>query len=72
MGYGCNAGKVKGIIEIRGFQNKIAHVKSLFKCGTNKKFNILTTWNYLLIFTLLFFFRDIRLCHRCYPQMDPE
>ena len=55
MGYGCNAGKVKGIIEIRGFQNKIAHVKSLFKCGTNKKFNILTTWNYLFIFTLLFF-----------------
>ena len=55
MDYGCNVRKVRRIIKIRGFQNKIAHVKSFFECGTNKKFNILTTGNYLLIFTLLFF-----------------
>ena len=55
MDYGCNVRKVGRIIKIRGFQNKITHVKSFFECGTNKKFNILTTWNYLFIFTLLFF-----------------
>jgi hypothetical protein len=55
MGCRCNAAKVKGIIKIRSFQNKISHVKNLFACGTNKKFNILATGNYLLIFILLFF-----------------
>ncbi|MFZ0482575.1 MAG: fibronectin type III domain-containing protein [Desulfobacterales bacterium] len=55
MDYGCNVRKVRRIIKIRGFQNKITHVKSFFECGTNKKFNILHTGNYLLIFTLLFF-----------------
>jgi hypothetical protein len=55
MGCRCNVAKVKGIIKIRSFQNKISHVKNLFACGTNKKFNILATGNYFLIFILLFF-----------------
>ena len=55
MGDRCNAAKVKEITKIRSFGSKIAQVKSLFGCGTNKKFNILTTWNYLLSFILLFF-----------------
>ena len=42
MDYGCNVRKVRRIIKIRGFQNKITHVKSFFECGTNKKINILT------------------------------
>ena len=55
MGYCGKAAKVKEIIKIRSSRSKIAQVKSLFGCGTNKKFNILTTWNYLLIIILLFF-----------------
>ena len=55
MGCGFKVGKVRGIIKIRGFQNKITNVKSLFECGINKKLNILTTGKYLLIFTLMFF-----------------
>ena len=86
MGYWYHAAKVKEILKIRSSQSKIKHVKNLFGCGINKKFNTLTTWNYLLFFfavswlallLLLFYFavfflRDIKLCHRCYPQMDPE
>jgi len=48
MGYWYDAAKVKEIIKIRSFRSKITQIKSLFGCGTNKKFNILTTWNYLL------------------------
>ena len=55
MGYRCDAAKETEIIKIRSFRSKITQVKSLFECGTNKKFNILTTWNYLLIFILLLF-----------------
>jgi len=55
MGYWYDAAKVKEIIKIRSFRSKITQIKSLFGCGTNKKFNILTTWNYLLFFILLFF-----------------
>ena len=55
MGCRCDAAKVKEIIKIRSFQSKSAQVKSLLVCGSNKKINILTTWNYLLIFILLFF-----------------
>ena len=69
MSYRCNAAKIREIVKIR---SKIAQVKSLSGCGTSKKFNILTILNYLLIFILVFFLRDIRLCHRCYPQMDAE
>jgi hypothetical protein len=50
MGYRCNASMVKEIIKIRSFRSKIAQVKSLFGCGTNKKLNMLTIWNYLLFF----------------------
>ena len=55
MGYRSNAAKVKEIIKIRSFRSKIIQAKSLFDCGINKKFKILTTWNYLLFFILLFF-----------------
>jgi len=55
MGYRCDAAKETEIIKIRSFRSKITQVKSFFECGTNKKFNILTTWNYLLIFILLLF-----------------
>jgi hypothetical protein len=55
VGYRCNAAKVKEGIRIRSLRSKIAQVKSLFKCGTIKKFNLLTTWNCLLFFILLFF-----------------
>lgn len=55
MGYRCDAAKETEIIKIRSFRSKITQVKSLFECGTNKKLNILTTWNYLLIFILLLF-----------------
>jgi len=55
MGCRCDAAKVKEIIKIRSFQSKVAQVKSLSGCGANKKFNILTVWNYLLIFILLLF-----------------
>lgn len=56
MGYWYHAAKVKEILKIRSSQSKIKHVKNLFGCGINKKFNILTTWNYLLFFILLSFF----------------
>ena len=54
VGYRCNSAKVKEGIRIQSLRSKIAKVKSLFKCGTIKKFNILTTWNCLLLFILLF------------------
>ncbi|MDH3835116.1 MAG: fibronectin type III domain-containing protein [Desulfobacteraceae bacterium] len=52
MGYRCNAAKVKEIIK---FRSKIAQVKRLLGCGTNKKLNRLNTWNHFLFFILLFF-----------------
>ena len=55
MGYMCDAAKVKKINKIQSFRSKIAQIKSLFGCGTNKTINILITWNYLLIVILLLF-----------------
>ena len=55
MGYRYNAAEVKEIIRKPNFRSKITQVKSLFNCGINKKFNILTIWNCLLFFVLLFF-----------------
>lgn len=55
MGYWYHAANVNEIIKTRSFRSKIAHVKSLFGCSINKKLNILTSWNYLLFFILLFF-----------------
>jgi hypothetical protein len=55
MDYWCNEAKVKEITKDRSFRIKIAQAKSLFGCGTNKKNNILSKWNYLLFVILLFF-----------------
>jgi hypothetical protein len=55
MGYRSDAAKVGEIIKTRSFRSKIIQAKSLFGCGINKKFNILTTLNYLLFVILLFF-----------------
>lgn len=55
MGYWCGAAKVRKIMRFRNFGSKIAQVKSLFGCNTNKKIKILTVWNYLFLIILLFF-----------------
>jgi hypothetical protein len=55
MGYRNNAAMVKEIKKNRSLRNKITKINGLFGCGENKKFNILTTWKYLLFFILLFF-----------------
>jgi hypothetical protein len=55
MGYLYNASEVKEIKRIPNFRSKITQVEGLFDGGINKKFKILTIWNYLLLFMLLLF-----------------
>ena len=55
MGDRSDAAKVRENIKTRRFRSKITQIKSFFGCGINKKFNILTTWNYLLFVVSLFF-----------------
>lgn len=55
MGYRCDADKATEIKKIQCFRSKATQLKSLFGSGINKRNNILATWDYLLVFILLFF-----------------